>query len=93
MKKLSARRKNAFTGLRFEPSRTSASWSLECDERVANWNDCTRPPPSAFSLLATAIASTSVDLPLPFSPTKNETRGSSSSGVSTRLRIAGISSA
>jgi hypothetical protein len=44
-------------------------------------------------LLATAIASTSVDLPLPLSPTKNETRGSSSSGVSTRLRIAGIVSA
>jgi hypothetical protein len=28
-----------------------------------------------FSFDATAIASTSVDLPLPFSPTRNVTRG------------------
>lgn len=45
-------------------------------------------PPSGLKPSATAIASTSVDLPLPFSPASSVTCGASSSSV--RLRAAGI---
>ena len=41
--------------------------------RVENWK--LRLPPSGFRPAAIAIASISVDFPLPFSPTRNVTRG------------------
>src|SRR5262245_17560565 len=51
-------------------------------------NIACREPPSALKLSAAASASSSVDFPVPFSPTKDVTRGCSSSVV--RCRIAGI---
>jgi hypothetical protein len=77
LKTLSARRKNALRGGSFARSSSRRSCRVECEARVEKLNCCVRPPPSAFSFAATAIASTSVDLPLPFSPTRNVTRGSS----------------
>ena len=78
LKTLSARRKNELSGASAARSSSSRRWSCECDERVREAELCMRPPPSGLSFMATAIASTSVDLPLPFSPTRKVTRGSSS---------------
>lgn len=77
MKKLSARRKKSVFGRRMPRTRRMVSESAECDSRVAyaKWRD----PPSGFSPAAIAIASTSVDLPLPFSPIRYVTFGSSAS--------------
>jgi hypothetical protein len=47
-------------------------------------------PPSGLNPAATAIASTSVDLPLPFSPTRKVTAGSSSSAAPASARTAGM---
>src|SRR5687767_7846065 len=64
----------------------SAVWRSDSELRVLNLKFLL--PPSALKPVATAIASMRVDLPDPFSPTKNVTRGSRRSVLS--LRTAGI---
>jgi len=68
VKKLSARKKKSVRGRRAPRTRRIACPRLECDARVENAKF--EDPPSGFMPAATAIASSSVDLPLPFSPTK-----------------------
>src|ERR1051325_10494548 len=76
LKKLSARRKKPSRG-RATPRATRRNrCSSECDSRVPNLKFF--EPPSALKPQATAMASSSVDLPEPFSPTKNVTAGCSS---------------
>src|SRR5688572_12325862 len=82
LKKLSARRKNMSRGRRGPRRRIRWSQSGECEARVAKLK--LRLPPSALRPAATAIASISVDLPLPFSPTRNVTFGCSASVSSCR---------
>ena len=86
LKKLSARRKKPVRGVRVPRTSRRYSCNSECDSRVETV--MLRLPPSALNPAATAIASTSVDLPLPFSPAKNVTCGSR--GNSSSVRIAGI---
>ena len=62
------------------------SWSGECEARVETV--MFRLPPSALNPAATAMASTSVDLPLPFSPAKSVTFGWNCNSPS--VPIAGI---
>jgi hypothetical protein len=73
--RLSALRKKSVAG-RYTP-RTSriAAQRFEWDSRVEKLKF--EDPPSAFIPLATAIASRSVDLPLPFSPIRYVTLGCS----------------
>jgi hypothetical protein len=71
---LSARRKKRFSGGVRVPRVTSRSCpTSKCDARVRNRQF--EPPPSGFMPIAMAIASASVDLPEPFSPTRNVTAG------------------
>ncbi len=73
LNRLSARRKKSVLGRRPPRTRRSALDSSECDARVSNAK--LDEPPSAFIPAATAIASSSVDLPLPFSPIRYVTLG------------------
>ncbi len=74
LKKLSARRKNPSLGVGSPfDSRKYRSMSPECDALVPKRKFFV--PPSELKPHATAIASSSVDLPEPFSPTKNVTCG------------------
>ena len=57
--------------------------SSDSDRRVAKLKFLL--PPSALNPAATAIASDSVDFPLPFSPTRNVTFACSSSVSSDRI--------
>ena len=76
-----------------EPNR--ASTARECDSRVENAKFDV--PPSASIPAATAIASSRVDLPLPFSPIRYVTRGCSRQSAGQRLdhgqrpRVPGLS--
>jgi len=63
-----ARRKKSLRGLREPRTGRIASASCDCDSRVENAKF--ELPPSGFMPAATAIVSSSVDLPLPFSPTR-----------------------
>src|SRR2546428_4077550 len=78
LKKLSALRKYPVRGRRAPRTSRRCLCSTECDARVDTVTF--RLPPSALKPAATAIASTSVDLPLPFSPR----RGSPAGGASAR---------
>ena len=70
-KRLSARRKNASSGWTLARSSTSRLVQPACDARVPKLNASAAAP--GLEAGATAIASISVDLPLPFSPTRNVT--------------------
>ena len=73
LKKLSARKKKPSVG-RGTPLATRRNrCSSECDSRVPNRKFL--EPPSALNRKANAMASNRVDLPEPFSPTKNVTAG------------------
>jgi len=73
LKKLSARRKKPSRGSAMPRTRRRCACNPECDSRVAKRK--LRLPPSALKPIATAIASSRVDLPEPFSPTKKVTCG------------------
>ena len=73
MNRLSARRKKSVRGRRAPRIRRIALASSECDARVSKAKF--EEPPSGFMPAATAIASSSVDLPLPFSPIRYVTLG------------------
>ena len=76
VKKLSARRKKPVLG-RLVP-RVSRRFACRPDSEARVLKLKFALPPSALNPAATAIASTSVELPLPFSPTKKVTFGSKS---------------
>src|ERR1700751_4826943 len=72
---LSARRKKSVLGRRLPRTRRIAPESSEGLARVLKAK--LEEPPSGFIPAATAIASSSVDLPLPFSPIRYVTLGCS----------------
>src|SRR5688572_17750475 len=86
LKNVSARRKKPSRGRRAPRTSSSASASGGASSRV--WAPKLSEPPSGEKPAATAIPSTSVDFPLPFSPTRNVTPGAS--GRSSSAASAGI---
>ncbi len=73
MNKLSARRKKSVFGRRTPRTSSIPFHNSECESRVENAKF--DEPPSVFIPAATAIASSNVDLPLPFSPITQVTFG------------------
>lgn len=80
LKKLSARKKNPVLGRR-APRTTRRSLCRDDSETFVE-NRKFWLPPSGLNPAAIAIASISVDFPLPFSPTRNVTFGCSASVAS-----------